>query len=97
MKRVKGGSNLRRASSLTLKLHGLAHAPFSTILADTESRSDITVFHVPTKAKGPRSDFVTPEQYQPTEPLVQDGVPVVCEACQTTNGSWGYDRDNDKL
>ena len=40
-------------------------------------------------------DFVTPEQYQPTEPLVQDGVPVVWEACQTTNGSWGYDRDND--
>ena len=40
-------------------------------------------------------DFVTPEQYQPTEPLVQHGVPVVWEACQTTNGSWGYDRDND--
>ncbi|PPL18959.1 alpha-L-fucosidase [Microterricola pindariensis] len=40
-------------------------------------------------------DFVTPEQYQPTEPLVADGVPVLWEACQTTNGSWGYDRDND--
>lgn len=40
-------------------------------------------------------DFVTPEQYQPTEPLVVDGNPVVWEACQTTNGSWGYDRDND--
>lgn len=39
-------------------------------------------------------DFVTPEQYQPTAPLVTDGVPQVWEACQTLNGSWGYDRDN---
>jgi alpha-L-fucosidase len=34
-------------------------------------------------------DFVTPEQYQPSGPL-----PVAWEACQTLNGSWGYDRDN---
>jgi len=40
------------------------------------------------------ADFVTPEQYQPTSPLVVDGVPQVWEACQTLNGSWGYHRDN---
>ncbi|MEV7607413.1 alpha-L-fucosidase [Paenarthrobacter sp. NPDC089322] len=39
-------------------------------------------------------DIVTPEQYQPTEPMKLDGVPVTWEACQTLNGSWGYDRDN---
>lgn len=39
-------------------------------------------------------DFVTPEQYQPTSPLSRDGVPLVWEACQTMNGSWGYHRDN---
>ncbi|MGU3646898.1 alpha-L-fucosidase [Microbacterium sp. C23T] len=39
-------------------------------------------------------DFVTPEQYQPTAPLMVDGVPQVWEACQTMNGSWGYHRDN---
>ncbi|MEV6272384.1 alpha-L-fucosidase [Kribbella sp. NPDC051936] len=39
-------------------------------------------------------DFVTPEQYQPDGPMQRDGVPVVWEACQTLNGSWGYDRDN---
>ncbi|SIN71240.1 alpha-L-fucosidase [Agromyces cerinus] len=43
---------------------------------------------------GVPGDFVTPEQYQPTKPLVQGGEPVVWEACQTTNGSWGYHRDN---
>ncbi|WP_175953450.1 alpha-L-fucosidase [Schaalia sp. Marseille-Q2122] len=40
------------------------------------------------------SDLVTPEQYQPTSPMSIDGVPVRWEACQTLNGSWGYDRDN---
>ena len=41
-------------------------------------------------------DFVTPEQYQPAGPMVDDeGRPLVWEACQTLNGSWGYDRDND--
>ena len=40
------------------------------------------------------ADFVTPEQYQPTAPLMTDGVQQVWEACQTLNGSWGYDRDN---
>lgn len=39
-------------------------------------------------------DFVTPEQYQPTSPLTRDGAPVLWEACQTMNGSWGYHRDN---
>lgn len=40
------------------------------------------------------ADFVTPEQYQPTSPIVRDGAPLVWEACQTLNGSWGYHRDN---
>ncbi|MFC9862613.1 MULTISPECIES: alpha-L-fucosidase [unclassified Streptomyces] len=39
-------------------------------------------------------DFVTPEQYQPSGPMTDDGRPVLWEACQTLNGSWGYDRDN---
>jgi alpha-L-fucosidase len=39
-------------------------------------------------------DFTTPEQYQPfTHPTI-DGQEVPWEACQTLNGSWGYDRDN---
>lgn len=40
------------------------------------------------------SDLVTPEQYQPAAPMQRDGQPVPWEACQTLNGSWGYDRDN---
>ncbi len=39
-------------------------------------------------------DLVTPEQYQPTEPMMLDGEAVTWEACQTLNGSWGYHRDN---
>jgi len=40
-------------------------------------------------------DLVTPEQYQPDTPMTDDeGNPVRWEACQTLNGSWGYDRDN---
>ena len=39
-------------------------------------------------------DIKTPEQYQPRGWLQVDGKPVVWEACQTLNGSWGYDRDN---
>jgi alpha-L-fucosidase len=39
-------------------------------------------------------DIVTPEQYQPSAPPQRDGEPVPWEACQTLNGSWGYDRDN---
>ncbi|GIX05657.1 MAG: alpha-L-fucosidase [Candidatus Poribacteria bacterium] len=39
-------------------------------------------------------DIKTPEQYQPTGWLTVDGKPVVWEACQTMNGSWGYHRDN---
>lgn len=36
----------------------------------------------------------TPEQFQPDKPLEKDGRPVLWEACQTMNGTWGYDRDN---
>ncbi|MCC6446436.1 MAG: alpha-L-fucosidase [Armatimonadetes bacterium] len=39
-------------------------------------------------------DIKTPEQYQPSGWLEVDGKPVVWEACQTLNGSWGYHRDN---
>jgi alpha-L-fucosidase len=39
-------------------------------------------------------DVKTPEQYQPHGWLEVDGRPVIWEACQTLNGSWGYDRDN---
>ncbi|WP_434599327.1 alpha-L-fucosidase [Streptomyces sp. A5-4] len=39
-------------------------------------------------------DFITPEQYQPSGPMTDGGRPVRWEACQTLNGSWGYDRDN---
>jgi alpha-L-fucosidase len=41
-----------------------------------------------------RGDFQTPEQYQPQRRLEANGRPIVWEACQTLNGSWGYDRDN---
>ena len=37
---------------------------------------------------------VTPEQYQPVDTMKRDGHPAIWEACQTMNGSWGYDRDN---
>jgi alpha-L-fucosidase len=39
-------------------------------------------------------DFVTPEQVQPAARVERDGRAVLWEACQTLNGSWGYDRDN---
>ncbi len=39
-------------------------------------------------------DVKTPEQYQPRGWMTVEGKPVVWEACQTLNGSWGYDRDN---
>lgn len=39
-------------------------------------------------------DLKTPEEYQPRTALTVDGKPVLWEACQTMNGSWGYDRDN---
>lgn len=38
------------------------------------------------------ADVVTPEQYQPTGSPAGGGQ--LWEACQTLNGSWGYDRDN---
>ena len=37
-------------------------------------------------------NLVTPEQYQPGASFANDGQ--AWEACQTMNGSWGYDRDN---
>lgn len=40
------------------------------------------------------ADFYTPEQIQPREWVQVNGQRVVWEACQTLNGSWGYDRDN---
>jgi alpha-L-fucosidase len=43
---------------------------------------------------GIAGDFTTPEQYQPSSPMLRDGRPVLWEACQTLNGAWGYDRDN---
>jgi len=39
-------------------------------------------------------DVATPEQYQPFAPLEVQGGAGIWEACQTLNGSWGYDRDN---
>ncbi len=39
-------------------------------------------------------DFYTPEQEQPRNWVEINGERVVWEACQTLNGSWGYDRDN---
>lgn len=39
-------------------------------------------------------DLVTPEQYQPDSQMTEGGEAVMWEACQTLNGSWGYDRDN---
>jgi alpha-L-fucosidase len=38
-------------------------------------------------------DFVTPEQVQPTGWVERDGKPVLWEACQTFNVTWGYGRD----
>lgn len=40
------------------------------------------------------ADVLTPEQYQPRAWMEANGERVVWEACQTLNGSWGYDRDN---
>ncbi len=37
---------------------------------------------------------MTPEQYQPAGPMSGPDGPIAWEACQTLNGSWGYDRDN---
>jgi len=40
-------------------------------------------------------DLTTPEQYQPAGPVIdENGREILWEACQTINGSWGYDRDN---
>ncbi|GIL29283.1 alpha-L-fucosidase [Actinocatenispora comari] len=40
-------------------------------------------------------DLLTPEQVQPAAAVTTAGAPgVPWEACQTLNGSWGYDRDN---
>ncbi len=39
-------------------------------------------------------DVATPEQYQPFATMAVGGGRGLWEACQTLNGSWGYDRDN---
>lgn len=39
-------------------------------------------------------DVLTPEQYQPAGPMPGREGTSFWEACQTLNGSWGYDRDN---
>jgi alpha-L-fucosidase len=39
-------------------------------------------------------DFRTPEQVQIRKWMEVDGKRITWEACQTLNGSWGYDRDN---
>ena len=39
-------------------------------------------------------DYITPEQALVRGPLYRDGKPVLREACNTLNGSWGYHRDN---
>jgi alpha-L-fucosidase len=39
-------------------------------------------------------DLKTPEQYQPASWPEVEGERTLWEACQTLNGSWGYDRDN---
>ncbi len=39
-------------------------------------------------------DLKTPEQYQPRSWPEVGGERALWEACQTLNGSWGYDRDN---
>ena len=39
-------------------------------------------------------DLKTPEQYQPASWPEVKGERTLWEACQTLNGSWGYDRDN---
>ncbi len=41
-----------------------------------------------------QGDVATPEQYQPSAPVVVKEGAGLWEACQTLNGSWGYDRDN---
>ena len=41
-----------------------------------------------------QGDVATPEQYQPFAPVVVREGAGLWEACQTLNGSWGYDRDN---
>ena len=41
-----------------------------------------------------QGDVATPEQYQPSAPMVVRDGAGLWEACQTLNGSWGYDRDN---
>jgi alpha-L-fucosidase len=41
-----------------------------------------------------QGDVATPEQYQPFAPMVVKDGAGLWEACQTLNGSWGYDRDN---
>ncbi|WP_216852975.1 alpha-L-fucosidase [Phytoactinopolyspora halotolerans] len=62
-----------------------------TLLAMTRSLQPAIIVN---DRLGIPADLVTPEQYQPDAPLTRDGEEVIWEACQTLNGSWGYDRDN---
>lgn len=39
-------------------------------------------------------DLSTPEQFQPSAPVLRDGVPIRWEACQTLNSRWSYDPAN---
>ena len=39
----------------------------------------------------------TPEQYQRSSKADNGGKPIVWEACQTLNNSWGYDRGQPEL
>ncbi|WP_439593787.1 alpha-L-fucosidase [Microbacterium sp.] len=39
-------------------------------------------------------DFITPEQFAPSNGLQSGGEPVRWQGCHTFSGSWGYDRDN---
>ena len=41
-----------------------------------------------------QADVATPERYQPFTPVVVREGAGLWEACQTLNGSWGYDRDS---
>ncbi|NLB56762.1 MAG: alpha-L-fucosidase [Lentisphaerae bacterium] len=42
------------------------------------------------------ADITTPEQYIPSEGLMDDnGNPIVWEGCQTFSGTWGYNRDEE--
>jgi alpha-L-fucosidase len=77
---LEWGSGKGKADWQSEKLFAMARALMPGILINNRAE-------VP-------GDYTTPEQYQPRAWINVDGRPVVWEACQTLNGSWGYDRDN---